>query len=479
MVFDTTSPGTTTVSSVIAGSGGITVEGGGMLTLSASNTYTGATTISSAAAFPAEGYNLTVINYSFETPTVATYVYQSPVPSGSHMQNFAATSGIGWTFSGGAGIDCNASKTFYPVNAPNGAQAAFLQDSGSAISQSISFPSTGSYKVSWSSVGRGGTYGPKQLELLIDGSVIGSVFTPRQSAWTSYTSPSVSLAGGNHSVEFRGTTNGSGDLSSCIDDVQMVALQAGVIPSGPGMGNVTGTLALGSTGSINNSSAISIAAGATFDVSAIASYLLSSNTAFIASGAGTTTGSTAAAINGALGGSVSLRSQPILLTFTPTTFTGDTTHPALYIAQGTSSLNGNPFTVNNASGTALGAGAYRLVQQATGNVASSGTYPVSVTGAGLVGLDAASIQVSGENVNLVVAAPAAPTFQGATKSGSSLTFTWSAIANRTYQIQSTSNLAPAKWTNLSSVVTATNSTMTLSEPIGTNRQQFYRVVLLP
>ena len=76
-------------------------------------------------------------------------------------------------------------------------------------------------------------------------------------------------------------------------------------------GNTTissGTLALGSAGSINNSPVISIAAGATFDVSAIASYVLSGSTSLSASGS-TLPGT----ING--GTTVSLGSQPISLVF--------------------------------------------------------------------------------------------------------------------------------------------------------------------
>ena len=474
MVFDVTSPGSTTISNVIAGSGGITVEGNGVLKLSAPNTYTGPTTISAPGAFPAAGYNLTVVNSSFETPTVTTYVQQSLIDSGNHAQNFAAISGIGWTFSDSAGIDCNASEIFYPVNAPNGTQAAFIHTCDAAISQSINFPSTGSYQVSWSSIGRGWSFGPQTLILEIDGNPIES-FTPVQTAWTNYTSPGIYLTAGTHTVSFQGTA--TNDLSSCIDDVQIIGLQAGVVPTAPGMGAGAGTLILGSTGTINNSSAISIAAGATLDVSAIASYVLSSNTTLVASGAGTATGSTAATINGATGGAIGLGSQPISLIFTPTTFTGDTTHPALYISQGALSLHGNTFTVNNASGTALGAGTYRLIQQASESITSSGSNSVSVTGSGLAGADMASIQVSGGNVNMVVTAP--PAIQIVTESGGSITFTWSTITNRTYQIQSTTSLAPADWINTSSVVIATNSTMTISELIGTNSQQFYRVVLLP
>jgi hypothetical protein len=65
------------------------------------------------------------------------------------------------------------------------------------------------------------------------------------------------------------------------------------------------------------------------------------------------------------------------------------------------------------------------------------------------------------------------------RSGGSLTFTWSANTNQIYQIQSTASLTPPNWTNLGGTLVATNSTMSTSEPIGTNSQGFYRVALLP
>ncbi len=139
-----------------------------------------------------------------------------------------------------------------------------------------------------------------------------------------------------------------------------------------------GTFALGVGASINNSASISIAPGAAYDVSGISWYTLSPSTSLNASGTGT--GSTAAVIKGASSGIVNLGARPITLTYTPTAWTGDSTHPALYISQGTLSLNGNSFTVNNASGTPLGYGIYTIVQQASGNITSAGSYSVSVMG---------------------------------------------------------------------------------------------------
>jgi hypothetical protein len=170
----------------------------------------------------------------------------------------------------------------------------------------------------------------------------------------------------------------------------------------------SGVLALATNGSIGNSTNLSIAAGATFDVSGLAAstYTLGGGATLTASGTGTGMGTSAATINGAVGGIVSLSSQPLALTFTPTSFNGDASHPSLYISQGTLSLNGNSFTVNNAAGTALGAGTYVLVQQASGNITSAGSYGVAVTGSGIVPGGTALISVNGGAVNLVVMAPA-------------------------------------------------------------------------
>lgn len=160
------------------------------------------------------------------------------------------------------------------------------------------------------------------------------------------------------------------------------------------------TLALTGNGSINNSSLINILAGSTFDVSALASpYSLSSATTLGAAGIG---GGAAAIINGASGGVVNLGAQPLSLVFTPASFTGDTAHPSLYIAQAALTLNGNTITVNNASATPLGAGIYTLVQVAGGTIVGLPNSTVTVTGSGLASGTAASISVSGGSVILTV-----------------------------------------------------------------------------
>lgn len=166
------------------------------------------------------------------------------------------------------------------------------------------------------------------------------------------------------------------------------------------------TLALTSSGLISSSSSISLAAGATFDVSAYAlSYALGSSTTLKAGGTGIGLGSTAAAIKG--GSSATINVGPLVLTFTPQNFTGDATHPALYISQGALSLGTNSITISNAAATPLGAGTYSLIQVAGGNISASGTN-FTVTGAGLASSTAASLSVSSGSLNLVVVSTAAP-----------------------------------------------------------------------
>ena len=164
-----------------------------------------------------------------------------------------------------------------------------------------------------------------------------------------------------------------------------------------------GTLKLGSGGSINDSTGLTLAVGTTFDVSSKASpYVLSATTTLSASGA-----ASAATIKGAVSGTVSLGAQPIHLTFTPTSFSGDAARPALMVSQGALTLDNNTLTVNNAAATPLGAGVYRLIQVGDG---SSGTItgvpntsPVTVTGTGLAAGTAATVSVSSGNVILTVA----------------------------------------------------------------------------
>jgi autotransporter-associated beta strand protein len=169
-------------------------------------------------------------------------------------------------------------------------------------------------------------------------------------------------------------------------------------------------LASGVTGALGTGPQVNVGAGGTFDLTQVTASGGSYNpgpAAVGGSGTGTAVGSTAATIKADPSGTINLvtGSKSLLLTYRPTSFTGDLAHPALYVSQGTLSLGNNAFTINNASGTPLGAGTYQLILQASGNIISGGGYSVvGVTGSGLAAGDVGSIQVINGEVDLVVSA---------------------------------------------------------------------------
>ena len=177
-------------------------------------------------------------------------------------------------------------------------------------------------------------------------------------------------------------------------------------------GNVnvnSGTLKLAAIAKINSAPVISLAAGASLDVSQVAAFTLSGTNTLTAKGTGTTTGTTAARINGVSGGTVSMSNRPISLDYAPTGFSGDTTHPSLLISQGNLVLSNNVISVNNTSGTPLGAGDYRLIQVTSGTTTGSPASAVTVTGSGLAPYSTATASVSGGHVILTVTTKLPPT----------------------------------------------------------------------
>jgi autotransporter-associated beta strand protein len=171
----------------------------------------------------------------------------------------------------------------------------------------------------------------------------------------------------------------------------------------------SGTLKLGAQAKIDSSPVISLAAGASMDVSQIAAFTLSGTNTLTAKGTGTTTGTTAARIVGTSGGTVSMSNRPINLDFAPTGFAGDTTHPSLLISQGNLVLSNNVISVNNTSGTPLGEGVYRLIQVTSATTTGTPASSVTVTGSGLAPYSTATASVSGGHVILTVDTKLPPT----------------------------------------------------------------------
>jgi hypothetical protein len=69
--------------------------------------------------------------------------------------------------------------------------------------------------------------------------------------------------------------------------------------------------------------------------------------------------------------------------------------------------------------------------------------------------------------------------QDAAVAGGMVNFSWIALPDAVYQIQSTTNLSQTNWTNLGSPLTATNPILTGTAALTTNTPQFFRVVFAP
>jgi autotransporter-associated beta strand protein len=199
------------------------------------------------------------------------------------------------------------------------------------------------------------------------------------------------------------TIDGSLDGSS---DTGVVALTGANSYTGRTTIN-KGTLTLGSTGSISNSSMITIGAGTTFNVSAYNPYYLSSSTALTSSG----TNVSNANITAASGGAVNLGLQPVYLNYTPSypgyngTGGSDATNLSLNVLPATGAtaltINLSQLEVSNTLGgsglygasSAASPGVYNLIQVGDGTTGTinitgpaapitPGNYPVIVYGAG-------------------------------------------------------------------------------------------------
>ena len=227
----------------LAGAQGLTKTGNGTLILSGSNTYNGGTIVNGALGTT---YSLAVTNGSFESPSISNWYYQRT--SGANTYNFNAVSGFGWTFGTNAGMDHH-SGTWYAAGAPapSGSQAVFIQgtSSGAKISQTMNFPVTGNYPVTFSCIGRAGSFGPNTILVQVDGSVIYTMaYTSQsQSAWQTFTASYNCASAGNHTLAFVGA-RAAADYSSCIDNVQVTA------PAGTGQGILLVNGTLGGLGAV-------------------------------------------------------------------------------------------------------------------------------------------------------------------------------------------------------------------------------------
>lgn len=193
------------------------------------------------ASYPGPGYfSLTTggVSARFDHVLITPlYGFETPIVSGAQY----APTGSVWNFSPGSGMAANGSPlTSGNPNAPEGVQVAFVQNNG-ALTNTISFDA-GQYQVIVSAAQRGNvTQAPEEVNVLIDGSVVGSVAPPAGATnYQDYATRWITLAGGAHQVVFAGVSTGGGSNTLLLDNVRFAgsSLPAGpMLTWGGGVGN--------------------------------------------------------------------------------------------------------------------------------------------------------------------------------------------------------------------------------------------------
>jgi len=385
-----------TINAVLQGSGSLTKAGTGTLTVNGVNTYSGGTILNggtfSAGSDSAFGFGPVTVNTNAQiVGGNGSRSITNAVTLNSGKLRILATGSKILTFSGGVTL---AADSFFN----------FKYHDSTALIDLTNNPLSGTYGFTLTDENNsGGTAGSPVLQLSVGGNTYAGNTTIASGTLRINALNALPYGVGKGNVIINGATNPTGtnrvgtlDLNGystmvnglsgtdntllgmvtnssaalatlTVGNANTSSTFAGIIAgplslnkvgtgtltlSGPNTftGNTTvtgGTLALGTTGSISNSPSIMLAAGATFDVSAISTFALSGSTALNAAGT-----ASAATITGAGGGTVNLGSQPIILTY-------DGSHPALTISQGTLQLNGNSFAVN--SDSPLAPGTYDIV----------------------------------------------------------------------------------------------------------------------
>ncbi len=401
--------GNTTIYCALAGTGGLIENGPGTLMLYGVNTYGGDTTISAGVLAVAGTGRLGGGNYSGNLINNGEFDYGSTasqtlsgIISGSGMliQDGPGTLTLEKveTYTGDTYINSGTLTLSFlgQLGGGNGGNyAGNLFNFGA-----FNFSSQQNQTLSGVLSGTGTlTTGPGTLTLSGVNTYTGN--TTINSFGTVIISSTGQLGGGDYpgNLFINGGTFNYSSASNQILSGTISGIGA-LIQNGPGIltlsgantysGNTTiasgATLALTGSGSTYDTTLIGVNENATFDVSANPAFSLGNQTTLSAVGT-----ASPAIINGASGGTISLGSQPIILTY-------DGSHPALAISQGTLLLGGNTFTINTVS--PLGLGAYLLVQQANGNISSSGNF--SVAGSAVGPDETGSILVSGGSLILAI-----------------------------------------------------------------------------
>ncbi len=388
--------------------GSLTKINTGKLTLSGANTYTGNTTVMngtlalSGLGTLGTGAALTLGGGTLDlgglTPAVGAVSITNAAASGNTIQNgtltatsYAASLTLGNAIvsanlaGSGAGLTLNGNGGTLTLSGANAYSGTTLISAGTlALSGAGTLGNGAALTLGGGTLDLGGLSPVVGAVSITNAAVSGNTIQNGSLTAASYL---VNLASGNAIVTANLGGSGAG-LS--LSGNGLLTLSGGNTYTGNTTIN-SGTLALG--GSLSGSSSVNIAAGATFDVSAVAPYSWGASSRLLASG---TAFAAAKLVSGAAG--ATLGSSPATLTFTPTAFSGDASHPALQISGGILNLGASSMVVNNNAGSSLRAGNYTLVTgtsggSVTGNPILDTTGGVG-SGAGMGSGTVASLQVS-------------------------------------------------------------------------------------
>ena len=206
------------------------------------------------------------------TPTLNIANADFTMSSGLANGNFGYNpSGASWTFVGQSGISANGSP--FSDGSPSGF-AGFIQNTGS-ISQAISFPTAGTYTLSFFTEGRGGGYGPNpfDVELGLNGANFANIpgigtnglVTPNgTSSYNLVTGTFTITTPGSYTLDFVGTNDpnvSEQDLTSTITDVGIALPGSGILPATTPLTVASG--AYFDLGGLSNQTVASLSGGGT------------------------------------------------------------------------------------------------------------------------------------------------------------------------------------------------------------------------
>jgi hypothetical protein len=180
--------------------------------------------------------NAQVMNADFSTPSIANLPPNPPGEVTPQSQGYfpdPTGPGVGWTFDSSSGVQQNGSQLgALPAPLP-GIQTGYIQNHGT-ISQSISFPTSGTYKLSYY-LAAGRANGSLQFQVSIDGTLKESI----KGASTAFTLIPItfSVTQGSHTLSFAG----AGQLNASVDQIFFIdQVSITLVPSPPPLPGGTG-----------------------------------------------------------------------------------------------------------------------------------------------------------------------------------------------------------------------------------------------